>query len=85
MLSSDRARLENLISQLFRFWLARPEELPQSYQEQLPDEKPERIVCDYIAGMTDNFIIREYERVAGEAFGIRHSVFGQDAPSLTKS
>ena len=85
VLSSDRARLENLISQLFRFWLAHPEELPQSYQDQLPDEKPERIVCDYIAGMTDNFIIREYERVAGEAFGIRHSVFGQDAASVTKS
>lgn len=66
VLSSDRARLEELISELFRFWLAHPEELPQSYQEQLPGEKPERIVCDYIAGMTDNFILREYERVTGE-------------------
>lgn len=67
VLSSDRARLEDLISQLFQFWLAHPEELPQSYQEQLPDEKPERVVCDYIAGMTDNFILREYERVGGES------------------
>ena len=65
ILSSDRLRLEELISELFRFWLAHPEELPQSYQEQLPDEKRERIVCDYIAGMTDNFILREYERVGG--------------------
>jgi len=67
VLSSDRARLEDLISQLFQFWLTHPEELPQSYQEQLPGEKPERIVCDYIAGMTDNFILREYERVGGES------------------
>jgi len=66
VLSADRARLEDLISELFRFWLAHPEELPQSYQEQLPEEKPERIVCDYIAGMTDNFILREYERFGGE-------------------
>src|SRR5437660_5919994 len=65
-LSSDRLRLEELISELFRFWLAHPEELPQSYQDQLPDEKPERVVCDYIAGMTDNFILREYQRVWGE-------------------
>jgi dGTPase len=67
VLSSDRVRLEELISELFRLWLAHPEELPQSYQEQLPDEKPERVVCDYIAGMTDNFILREYERVGGES------------------
>jgi len=67
VLSSDRARLEDLISQLFQFWLTHPEELPQSYQEQLTGEKPERIVCDYIAGMTDNFILREYERVRGES------------------
>ena len=31
------------------------------------DAKPERVVCDYIAGMTDNFILREYERVRGES------------------
>ena len=65
-LSSDRMRLEQLISELFRFWLVHPEELPQSYQDQLLDEKPERVVCDYIAGMTDNFILREYQRVWGE-------------------
>jgi len=47
---------------LFRFWVSRPEELPQSYQEQLAEEKPERVVCDYIAGMTDSFVLREYER-----------------------
>ena len=72
VLSSDRLRLEELISQLFQFWLAHPEELPQSYQEQVPDEKPERVVRDYIAGMTDNFILREYERVGGEK-SIQHS------------
>jgi dGTPase len=66
ILSADRARLEELIAELFRFWIAHPEELPQSYQEQLPEEKPERIVCDYIAGMTDNFILREYERIGAE-------------------
>jgi len=66
-LSNERERLEDLIAELFRFWVAHPEELPQSYQEQFLSEKPARIVCDYIAGMTDNFILREYERVCGEA------------------
>jgi dGTPase len=65
-LSQDRGRLEELIGELFRFWVAHPEELPASYQEQLTTEEPQRVVCDYIAGMTDNFILREYDRVCGE-------------------
>ena len=64
-LSTDRARHEELIAELFRFWLAHPEELPESYREQFHEEKPARVVCDYIAGMTDNFIFREYERLCG--------------------
>jgi dGTPase len=67
LLSSERGRMEQLISELFRFWLDRPEELPVAYQEQFADETPARVVCDYIAGMTDNFIIREYERLCGAA------------------
>ncbi len=64
-LSSERSRMEQLIRDLFRFWMDRPEELPIAYQEQLAEEKPARVVCDYIAGMTDTFIVREYERLCG--------------------
>lgn len=65
VLSGDRTRHEELIAELFRFWMAHPEDLPGSYREQLEDTKPARIVCDYIAGMTDNFLLREYERLCG--------------------
>ena len=27
------------------------------------NEKPERVVCDYIAGMTDQFAIRKFEEL----------------------
>lgn len=66
ILSQDREHLEDVISELFRYWMSHPEELPSSYQEQLETEKPERVVCDYIAGMTDNFILREHEARLGE-------------------
>jgi dGTPase len=66
-LSQERNRMEQLIVELFRFWIDRPEELPLSYQEQLTEEKPARVVCDYVAGMTDTFIVREYERLCGAA------------------
>jgi dGTPase len=66
-LSNERTRLEEVIGELFRFWLSHPEQLPLSYQEQLSIEKPARVVCDYIAGMTDNFVLREHERLCGQA------------------
>ena len=74
-LSNERTRLEDLIAELFRFWVAHPEELPPTYQEQFSSEKPARVVCDYIAGMTDNFILREHERMCGES-GTRQSALG---------
>jgi dGTPase len=57
--------------------LAHPEELPQSYQEQLEEEKPARVVCDYIAGMTDNFILREYERLCVEGGNQQSAISSQ--------
>jgi dGTPase len=72
ILSSDRGRLEDVIGELFRFWMVHPEELPLSYQEQLVEAKRERVVCDYMAGMTDNFILREHQRLLG---GIQPSEF----------
>ena len=76
-LSAERARLEQLIGELFRFWIAHPEELPQSYQEQLAEEKPARVICDYIAGMTDSFILREYERLCGEGSDQQSAISNQ--------
>src|SRR5947209_11129866 len=39
-LSNERTRLEDVIGELFRFWLANPGELPPSYEEQFSIEKP---------------------------------------------
>jgi dGTPase len=42
---------------MFAHWIGQPETLPPSYREQIETgSTPARIVCDYIAGMTDNFI-----------------------------
>jgi dGTP triphosphohydrolase len=40
--------------------LDHPEALPQEYREFSVGESPERVVCDYIAGMTDGFFHRTY-------------------------
>ncbi|HEY2360072.1 MAG TPA: deoxyguanosinetriphosphate triphosphohydrolase, partial [Candidatus Angelobacter sp.] len=51
---------EKIIGELFEFWMKNPERLPRSYQEK--DDPLPRVICDYIAGMTDNFIYEQYEK-----------------------
>ena len=44
-----------------------PTTLPHSYQEKAKEESLPRMICDYIAGMTDNFIFEQYEKHCGGA------------------
>ena len=44
------------MTETFNFLVANPAALPASYQEKVEHEKLVRVVCDYIAGMTDHYI-----------------------------
>jgi dGTP triphosphohydrolase len=48
-----------MITRLFEFYLANTDRLGAV------DGPPHRAVCDYIAGMTDGFLLRSYEQVFG--------------------
>ena len=54
---------EALLCRLFEYYVAHPEELPAFFRAHIEDEGKERMVCDYIAGMTDQFAIRTYQRL----------------------
>jgi dGTPase len=64
-LKEDRQRSMSLIGELFQFFLDHPDRLPQPYDELARNEPPHRVVCDYIAGMTDVFFHRTYEAMIG--------------------
>ncbi len=64
-LGDDRNRLMAMIGELFRFFLDHPDRLPPQYGEQALAEPAHRVVCDYIAGMTDVFLRRTYEHMIG--------------------
>ena len=64
-LGEDRSASVALIGQLFQFFLDRPDCLPTSYSEQAMSAAPHRVVCDYIAGMTDVFFYRTYHQMIG--------------------
>jgi dGTPase len=56
----DRERSVEALGQLFKFYLDRPEAMPASYTELARLNPPHRVVCDYIAGMTDHYLLRQY-------------------------
>jgi dGTPase len=62
-LAEERRRACAGIASLFAFFLAHPEELPASHQERLGPMPLHRVVCDYIAGMTDGFFRRTAARL----------------------
>lgn len=61
-LQPEKETAEQVISELFEFFMKSPEELPASHQEKTLQEPQYRIVCDYIAGMTDNFVLEQHRR-----------------------
>jgi dGTPase len=64
-LAEDRRRSMAMIAELFQYFLADPERLPEGYTNQARVEAPHRVVCDYIAGMTDSFFRRTYDHTVG--------------------
>jgi dGTPase len=62
-LDHERRRSTAMMAELFDFFLAHPDRLPDPYRESAGSEAPHRVVCDYIAGMTDAFFRRTYEQM----------------------
>jgi dGTPase len=61
------ARRESVgrIGALFERFLASPELLPANYLEESAGQPAHRVVCDYIAGMTDRFLLRTFSQLFG--------------------
>jgi dGTPase len=62
-LSLEHDKAEEVVTALFNFWIDAPDELPSGYVEQIETEGLARVVADYIAGMTDSFILLQYAQV----------------------
>ena len=57
---TDKAR--RFIRALFEVYLSRPEQLPPGSQKRLKTEGTHRVICDYLAGMTDRYAQDEYRK-----------------------
>jgi len=62
-LETEHDKAEEVVTALFNHWINDPEELPLSHFEEVENEGLARVVADYIAGMTDSFILDQYAQI----------------------
>lgn len=60
---NQEQKVEVMLKQLFVYYLEHMEQLPEEYHVMMKQrgESKERVVCDYIAGMTDRYAILKYK------------------------
>lgn len=59
----EEAKAKDMLCRLFEYYMRRPEKLPADFLPQLDFDGMERIVCDYIAGMTDRYAVYKYSEL----------------------
>jgi dGTPase len=62
-LETEHEKAEEVVTALFDHWINDPEELPVSHFDEVENEGLARVVADYIAGMTDSFILLQYAQI----------------------
>ncbi len=57
----EEKKAEELLERLFVYYMKRPEQMPYQYTDMIDKgENKDRAVCDYIAGMTDQYAIAKF-------------------------
>ena len=58
----EEIKAKELLSRLFSFYMGHTDKLPGKFQRMMEEgEARDRVVCDYIAGMTDQYAIAKFE------------------------
>lgn len=56
----EESKAKEMLHRLYEYYYAHPEALPADFQPQLSFDGMGRTVCDYIAGMTDNYAVDKF-------------------------
>ena len=59
----EEIKARAMLKRLYEYYYEHPEALPDDFQPQMSLEGMERTVCDYIAGMTDNYAVDKYTQL----------------------
>jgi dGTPase len=67
-----------MLEELFHYYVQHPDKIGQQSRERIEKQGLHRAICDYLAGMTDRYLIHEYERT----FALR---MARNAPPLPRA
>ncbi len=56
----EESKAQDMIRSLFDYYLSHPQDLSEEYRNRIERDGVQRAVCDYIAGMTDNYAVFKY-------------------------
>jgi dGTPase len=65
--AEERDQSVAALDTLFRLFIEHPDRMPPSYAALAQEQPRHRVVCDYIAGMTDHFLLRQSRQLLGVA------------------
>lgn len=68
-IAEDRERSVRALDALFSLFVEHPERMPKYYAELAQRGPRHQVVCDYIAGMTDHFLLRQCHELLGMPVG----------------
>ena len=63
---AERKKVARRLERLFDYFLEHPRSLSPSHYAKVQPQGLHRVVCDYIAGMTDNYLTEQYRKHLGE-------------------
>jgi dGTPase len=65
LITQDSSRSIRCLEELFAYYLQQPHSMPESHEEMARNTPRHIVVCDYIAGMTDQFLLRQHHEHLG--------------------
>mgnify|MGYP002680383491 FL=1 len=61
---SEEAKAYKLITELYNYYLDNTDALPDNYKQFIDKGQPqERVICDYISGMTDQYCVSKFTEI----------------------
>ncbi len=65
-MEATRDRYRRVMQGLFHAYQQTPSGMPEPHRQRIAEGAGlQRVICDYIAGMTDRFALEEYQRLHG--------------------
>ena len=77
-ITEDSQRSITCLEALFNFYASQPNSMPESYEHLAEKNSRHQVVCDYIAGMTDQFLLRQYEDQFGRIPPGKSSIYASN-------